>query len=52
MENSTLNKTSTPESAPAKEPWITPVLLYLSRGDDAVNKIFNPLEQGTSLGPS
>jgi hypothetical protein len=38
MDNSTVNNTSTPESAPAKEPWVTPVLLYLSRGDDAVNK--------------
>ena len=38
MDNSTLDNTSTTESAPKKEPWVTPVLLYLSRGDDAVNK--------------
>jgi hypothetical protein len=49
MENSTLNNTSTPESAPKKEPWVTPVLLYLSRGDDAVSKQSHTSE-GTSEG--
>jgi hypothetical protein len=45
MDNSTLNKTSTTEFAPKKEPWTTPVLLYLSRGDDAVNKSPTDIER-------